>query len=365
VAIGVYYFTYLAAIGVFLPFVSLYLKSLGLPPAEVTRLMALGPLASLLVPPLAGLIADLGRARVWLLRFGTLATALVSVGFLGRPGRWALAATLVGFALFRAPLLSLVDATALDRGRYGRLRLWGSAGFLVAVLGSGWLHDRLGAGRGRVGDTAALAASVLAAFALPAPPLEPRPRILSEWRKLLAQPGLWLFLLAVLLVQSAGAVYDGAFSLHLQRLGFDGRFVALAWAVGVGAEVALMWISPALLLRFRPEWLFFAGAATAAVRWLCLGRVHGRLAILLLQPLHAVTFGLCYVAAVHVMRGRGAATPTAAQGLYAMAMMLGSLAGMSAAGWLLERLGGQGMFATASVVALLGAGCALAHADLS
>jgi MFS transporter, PPP family, 3-phenylpropionic acid transporter len=365
VAIAAYYFTYLGAIGVFLPFISLYLKDLGLPASEVTQLMALGPLASLLVPPVVGFLADFGRARVWLLRLGTAATAVVSLGFIGVHGRVVLVATMMAFSAFRAPLLSLVDASALDRGHYGRIRLWGSAGFLVAVLAGGYLHDRAGALRVMAGCSGALAVATMVSFALPAPPLETRPRIFDEWRKMLAQRRLWLFLVAVWLTQSAGAIYDSGFSLHLQRLGFDGRFVARAWAVGVGTEVLLMWASPALLRRARAERLLAAGAFTGAIRWFLLGRAGGGAAILLLQPLHAVTFGLTYIAGVHVMRDRGGATPTAAQGLYSMVMMVGSIAGMTAAGWLLERLGGQGMFTVASAVALLGAGCAFACADLS
>jgi hypothetical protein len=87
--------------------------------------------------------------------------------------------------------------------------------------------------------------------------------------------------------------------------------------------------------------------------------------ILLLQPLHGITFGLTYVAAVHVIRHRGVGSPTAAQGLYAMAMMSGSLVGMAATGALLDHYGGTGLYLVASGVALLGTGCALAYADVS
>ena len=88
-AIAVYYFTFLwVPSAFFCPFVSLYLKDLGLPASQVTQVMALGPLASLLVPPVVGLLADLRRARVWLLRLGTAATALVSVGSWAVPGGW-------------------------------------------------------------------------------------------------------------------------------------------------------------------------------------------------------------------------------------------------------------------------------------
>jgi len=291
-AIAAYYFTYLGAIGVFMPFISLYLKDLGLPAAEVTQLMAVGPLAALMVPPLVGLLADLGRARVWLLRLGTAATAVASLGFVGAHGRPVLVATMVALAAFRAPLLSLVDVLALDRGNYGRIRLWGSAGFLVAVLAGGWLHDRVGVLRVMLGCSAGLVLAGVVAFGLPAPPLETRPRIFAEWRKMLSQRCLWLFLVAVWLTQSACAIYDSGFSLHLRSLGFDGRFVSQAWAVGVGAEVILMWGAHVLLQRARAQRLLAVGAGVSGVRWFLLARAHTGAVILLLQPLHAISFGL-------------------------------------------------------------------------
>jgi PPP family 3-phenylpropionic acid transporter len=369
--LAVYYLTYLGAIGVFLPFVSLVLSAAGLPAAEVTQVMALGPLAGLLAPPLVGLMADWRSARVWLLRLGTLSTAVVSLGFATTaPARWLLVATMAAFSFFRAPLLSLVDAAALDRaarsgGHYGHVRLWGSLGFLVAALGGGRLYDHFGASRMMLLCSALLALAVAGAFALPAPPPEPRQRVLHEWRKMLARPALWLFLVAALLGQAAGSTYDCAFSLHLRRLGFDGGFVGVAWAVGVAAEIALMAVSGPILARLGAARLFALGTATGVVRWLLLGQARSAAAILVLQPLHGITFGLTYVAGVHLARERGGGAPTAAQGLYATAMMSGSLVGMSIAGALLDRWGGQGLFTVASAVALGGAGCALAYADVS
>jgi MFS transporter, PPP family, 3-phenylpropionic acid transporter len=379
--LGAYYFTYLGAIGVFLPFVSLVLSAAGLPAAEVTQVMALGPLAGLLVPPLVGLVADWRSARVWLLRVGTLLTALVSFGFATQaPPRWRLVATMAAFSFFRAPLLSLADAVALDLtarsgGHYGRVRLWGSLGFLVAALGGGRLYDRVGAAHMMLLCSALLALAVAGSFALPPlspampthspAPAEARQRVLAEWQKMLARPALWLFLAAAFLWYAASSTYDGAFSLHLKRLGFDGRFVGIAWAVGVAAEVALLAVSGPILARLGAARLFALGTATAVVRWLCLGQVKSAAAILVLQPLHGITFGLTYVAGVHLASERGGRAPAAAQGLFAMATMSGSLAGMSIAGALLDRWGGPGLFTVASAVALGGAGCALAYADVS
>ncbi len=371
IPIGAYYFMYLGALGIFVPFVSLYLAGAGWAPARTTQVMALGPLAGMLVPPLVGLVADWRRARVWLLRSATAATALVSLGFVvAQPSTILIVTTMAGFAFFRAPLLSLVDAAALELSartgaHYGRFRVWGSLGFLVAALGAGWLHDRWGAGRVMAGCTVGMGLAVLASLALPAPPVEERPRILREWRRMLVKPALWLFLSAALLGQAAGAAYDSGFSLHLRALGFDGRFVGQAWAVGVGAEIVLMALSGILLAKIGAARLFALGTATGAARWFLLGRARSATAILALQPLHGVTFGLTYVAAVHLAQARGPTAPTAAQGLYATAMMAGSLVGMSVAGALLGRWGGQAMFDVAGGVALLATGCALAYGAVS
>src|SRR5262249_51811545 len=85
-----------------------------------------------------------------------------------------------------------------------------------------------------------LAVATACAFWLPAPEPRAEPHTLDAWRRLVGRPALWLFLGAAALGQAAGAGFDGCFSLHLQRLGFGGRFVGAAWAVGVTAEVALM-----------------------------------------------------------------------------------------------------------------------------
>src|SRR5207302_2674745 len=79
--IGAYYFTFFAALGIFLPFFALWLVARGLPPSEATRVLSLTPLMTLLVPPLWGLVADARRARVWLLRGGSLFTFLAFLGF--------------------------------------------------------------------------------------------------------------------------------------------------------------------------------------------------------------------------------------------------------------------------------------------
>ncbi len=357
-SISLYYLALFAALGFYWPYLTLYLAGLGLPSGEITRLAALGPLMGALVPVAAGLLADARTARVWILRGASIAAiaafgALLAVG----TGRLALYVVFALFALCRAPLTALVDATAVEEARlrggsYGRLRLCGSLGFFGAVATGGALYDAAGYRAVIVATIVALAAAAASAFALPAPPTERRTNVLRDWAALLRAPDVPLFLAAILLAQIACSAYDGCYSLHLARLGFDGRFVGAAWAVGVGAEVLLLAASGRLLAWLGAERMLAIATAVAAARWLAIGHLSSGAAILALQPLHGITFGFYWVAGVSIVRARATAdSATAAQGLLAATASLGTVLGLFGAGTLFDRFGGGALFTVAAIAA--------------
>ncbi len=363
--LSLFYLVYLGALGLWWPYLSLYLDSLGLGSAENTAILACSPLAGLIVPPLCGLAADARRARVWILRAACAGAAVAFCGLLQRDvDRSALWITFILFAIFRAPITALSDAAAVDHvrrhgGSYGRLRLWGSLGFLVAVTVGGLCFDRYGLRAMLFATVAGLSVTAVAAWFIPAPPTSPRAPIFSAWSEMLRERGLWLFLAAVSVAQVSSAVYDACFSLHLARLGYSQRFIGAAWGLGVFSEVFLLALSAKLLARIGAERLFGISIAIAAVRWMLTARAGSPTAFLAIAPLHGITFGTFYASAVTITRERARPeTPTAAQGLFAAALGLGSFAGMLLAGQILDRFGGRTLFAVAAGFSAAGAGFA-------
>ncbi|HXU69121.1 MAG TPA: MFS transporter [Polyangia bacterium] len=365
--IGLYYFSFFGALGIFLPYFSLWLVAQGMLPSQATRVLSLIPLMALCVPPLTGLAADARRLRGWLLRLGSVATAVAFLGFLRARTTHELWLATALFCFFRAPLTSLVDATTLAHvhhhgGSYGRIRLWGSLGFLVAAAATGAAIDRVGVGVIVHAASWGLGACAVVSFALPAAPPSAREGVVGAWLHRLGELDTWLFILAAAFAQMATAAYDSGFSLHLARLGFGGRFIGAAWATGVAAEILLLAASGWILARIGAARLFTLTLLTAVVRWTLLAQVRSPVAILCLQPLHGVTFGLFWVSGVTLARDRNTETPTAAQGLFSAAIGIGSLGGMNVAGLLLERGGGRLLYSAAAVCAALGALCAWAYA---
>ncbi len=369
VALALYYFALLGALGFFWPFLAAHLSRLGLQPWEIGTVSALYPLGTLVAPPLAGLCADLLRARVWLLRSLSAATVLCFAAFVQfGDARPALIAAVGLFSFFRAPLSPMADAATVEHARrhggsYGAVRLWGSVGFLVAALTGGVLLERHGSRVVMLASLAALAGAAVAVWALPAPPPRRERATLPAAGRLLAHGDFWLFLATVALGQLAHSVYDSFFSLHLAQLGYGGRFIGLAWSVGVVAEIGLLAASGRLIARFGAARLLALAFAVGGTRWLLMAEVRDPALILALQPLHAVTFALYYVTGVTLTREQATVeTQTAAQGLFAAAVALGSVLGMPLAGQLFEHLGARGMFATAGAVAGLACASALVWA---
>jgi MFS transporter, PPP family, 3-phenylpropionic acid transporter len=360
IAVSLVYLGYFAALGAFWPYYGPLLGTYGLSLAEVTQVVAIGPACGLLLPPLVGLLADALRARALILRLLSAAAGLAFLGFFVATTTWQVVVTVVVFSVCRAPLVTLLDASAMAIARsegssYGRMRLWGSLGFLGAALLAAELAGRGGPRAVLPLSLALLGVAALAAWFIPSAAVAfGRGPVVAAWLERLRHRPMWLFVGAAALGTAAHALYDVGFSLHLTELGLGGRFIGLAWGLGVGVEVGVLALSGRVVGWLGAERLFALAFVVAAGRWLLLAHAVAPWLILVAQPLHAVTFGLCYVAGVTVAHDHGSPrAPTAAQGLFTAAAALGAVVGMVVAGRLLAAWGGRGMFLVAAALSAL------------
>jgi PPP family 3-phenylpropionic acid transporter len=367
-AISLYYFAYMAGVGAFYPYFALYLTSVGLHAATATRVAGIVSFVGLLTPPLMGLLADARSARVWILRVLTLAAAISFMGYLLVAGNvFGVVAVTVVFGVLRSPLGSLLDATNFEHvrqhgGHYGAQRVWGTAGYMLAVLACGWLIDATSVVSVVWVNTAMLLLASVCAWRMPAPPVARQAAVLDAYRRMLRQPSLWLFLLTIVPTQMASVIYDTSFALYLTRLGWSGTFIGVAIAIGVAAEIILMARSSGILARLSADRALAIALAVAALRWFAMAHVHEPVVILLMQPVHAITFGLFWVSATALARDyAGPEAVAAGQGMLATTMGVGSMLGTSFAGAVLEQRGGSAMWTVAAALAGTAAVIALVH----
>jgi PPP family 3-phenylpropionic acid transporter len=365
-SLRVYYFASFAAGGIYLPFLPRWLEARGVGGLSMGLVAGLLPAMGVLGPPMVGLLADALGLRGWLLRIACLGACLamgaLAVG--AATGGLSFAAIFAGvlvYAVFRAPMTMLADVVAMERARaagttYGKLRLWGSVGFLVAALALGRAIDPRAGTPLPAAIAALLLVALIAAFPLPAKPATAGLPVVREARALLASPAFAVFLAVSLLAQVAHAGYDLCFSLHLRDLGASDATTGAAWAGGVVFEVVLMRFSERLSARFSAPRLLAFALFAAAGRWALIAGVPSVPVLLALQPLHALSFGLWWLASLGYVKTRAPAHAlAAAQGLFTAAAGAGAVAGMAAWGATYRRGGGPAVFGAATAIALAAA----------
>ncbi len=371
VRFGALSFAYFAAIGLFNPYAPLWFQSLGYSTLLIGTLASLQSWTRVIAPYAWSWWGDHSGRRVELIRLAALGALLAALGLFGV--RAAVPVALVVALLFLAnsgvvplyeALLSqhLHTASGIDPARYGRVRMWGSVGFIVSVTGFGALLEAAGIGVFPWFVAAMNALLLAAALRLPATRSgavhdEPAPPVLPRLR----QPAVAWFFASVFFTVLAHVSLYAFFSLYLVSLGYGKAAVGAFWAVSVVAEIAFFWFQGRFFHWLSPVgWLKLVAVVTT-LRFAAVAAGGAVPAVLgLAQAAHAVTFAghhAACIALVHRhfpdrLRGRGQALYTMLG--YGLSGVIGGVGG----GWLIERLGYPAVFWAAALCGALAWGCA-------
>lgn len=344
-----------------MPYWPLYLKELGQTPELIGILTALALGIRVLGPPLWGGIADRGARNRVITTTSLMAGVVFALFFFGTGFYWILAVT-AGYSLFHAGPLALVEATTLEAVArqgwdYGRIRLWGSVGFILASFGMGLVTDHLGIRAILPAMLFFLFAGALLTLALPASEKPSHAQVVGDGHQsLFSRPAVRWFYLAGLCMQFSHGAYYGFMSIHLEHHGYSRTAIGLLWALGVVAEVVVLANSNRLVTRFGIATLLTWSLLVAAGRWSLFAMTLWLPLLLLGQTLHAFTFGTFHVAAVRrAFTMASLAERGTAQSWYSgIAYGIGGGLGLVISGRLFGAWGGEPLFALMAVVAGLG-----------
>jgi PPP family 3-phenylpropionic acid transporter len=303
-----------------------------------------------------GWLADRFQLRGSLLRFACVTSLIpfsvlslltllgVDVGFAGA------FVVVAAFSLFRIPMMTIADVTALERPQnFGALRLWGSLGFLFAALPVGlWMSDWHSVAF-PLTISLTLVAALVVAWRLPRR-AEPVVHSASgSFRELLGRRDFRLMFGIWILWAVSHVAYDLCFSLRLRDLGAKPFDVSVAWSMGTLAEVAIMALCAFMLPKASYATWTFIGMLGTALRWLLIAKVHSLTVLLLLQPLHALSFALLWMTWLDFIKQNAPAHLLArAQGTLSTVVSIGATAGILLWGPLYSSQGASFVFQSAA-----------------
>ncbi len=366
---GLFYLGYYGYVGVISPYISLYFSGRGFSPVQIGVLMACFQVSRIVGPYLWGWLSDVMHTRVRILRLTAVSALLAFLIVPGVETYGGMMAMMIGLNLITSAMSPLGDALTISTlrrhgafdHRYGRVRMFGSAGFIGAVLLGGALFEHFG-----ILAFPWLASAMLGLFALvvlgmrdatdDGPRVRPPPAL-----PLLRRPDVaWFFASALLMMFAHAALYV-FYSLYLERLGYGKLAIGVMWTIGVVAEIVFFFYQGRLFSRFALRTILAGTFVLAAVRFGLTGYL-AQFAWLMatVQILHAATFAAHHSASLKrlqhwfagPLQGRGQALYTGIS--YGVGGTLGGLA----MGWTWKTLAPSHTFGLAAIAALLGACCA-------
>lgn len=358
-----FYLFYFALLGATAPFLALYFHHLGFSSARIGELVAIPMLMRCIAPNVWGWLGDRSGQRLLIVRLGAMATlASFSLIFFDKSYAW-LALVMALHAFFWHAVLPQFEVITLahlqgQTARYSQIRLWGSIGFILTVVGLGRLFDALSLDVYPQALVMILAGIVLASFWVPnAQPPGLNERSPGGFLKQLTSPGVAAFYACVALMQLSHGPYYTFLTLHLEQLGYSRGTIGLLWALGVIAEVLMFLGMSRILARFSLRRVLMASFILAALRWLLLGNFAEYVGVLLFaQVLHAATFGSFHAASIaFVQRSFAARQQGQGQALYAALAGTGGALGALYSGYSWNLLGAATTFSIASVAAMAAA----------
>jgi len=360
--LGAYYFAYFAYAGVLAPYFSLWLAGQGYDARQIALVLAMPQVARVFAPAVWGWIADRTGWQRGIVIFAAFSVLGGFSAMYAVRGVLAVTAVMLLLSMLASGSMPLVEAAALAAtrarpGSYGPVRLWGSIGFILTVLGAGAWLDRHDAST-ILDMVVGLAALVcVAAFGIPL--REPHPASAGSGRigPLLVRADVLAFFGACMCNAVAHGALYAFLSIHLEAAGYSKAAIGALWTLGSAAEIAVFVFLPQLMRRYSLRGLLIASFACVALRFVLIGWAVEVLALLVFAILlHAATFGLFHaasLAAVHrIFSGRLEAR---GQALYSsLTYGVGGAVGTLLAGWSWQALGAPVTFTISALFGLAG-----------
>jgi MFS family permease len=364
--LALYLFLVTSAFGFLQPFMPLYMEAAGLTRFQIGLVTGLGTGLAIVVQPLLGRLSDRFDARRPFICASALGAGLAYLSF---PMASGLLTFMVLVALGANGTTYLQTAGGVLVGRmvqsrqggaaYANFRVWGSVGYIVTSLVSGFLVGPRATGRAgldAVFHYGPLLFFVVAALAWGLPDRKSEVEQTAEDRRAPLPQNLRRFLGAYFFYVLALYGASGFLSLYLKSLGATGLWITGTFAAGVVVEVLVMRWSGRFSDRYGRRPALAVSFLLLPVRLLLYVPATGPLWVLFVQSLHGINFGI--VGAVAVVFVNDLATERTrghAQARLAAVAGFATALGPMVFGLAAQAMGLAAMFAVAAGFAAIGA----------
>ncbi len=311
--------------GLIAPYLAVYLDGKGFSSLHIGEIIAIVTASKIIGPSLWATLADKTGKHVYFIKIGSVLAIFSFITVFWLDSYWELTFALTLFSLFWTAILPQIEVLTLHSIRlkahiYGRIRVWGSIGFiifsmlagygidefgseafpylvLIALLGLLFSHSLLQQPRvpGQIKNNGAKVSSAGRELSL-SKPIESNATVIFS--KILS-PAFIIFFIAGLLLQISFGAYYNFFVLLLLDHNYSGLFIGVLLGIAVLAEIFIFIFSGKLFKYFSLKILLILSLLFSALRWLLIAHFVDSLFLLIFsQLIHALSFGVYHSASV-------------------------------------------------------------------
>jgi PPP family 3-phenylpropionic acid transporter len=303
-----FYFFYFAFVGALSPYLSLYLSDIGLTAHAIGAVNGVLLGTKIIAPNFWGWLCDRTGKRLKIIGIGSFIAMLFFSGlFIWETFLPILIVTFL-YSFFWNAVLSQFDTVTIqylheDSHRYSQVRVWGSIGFIFAVVILGWIFDYLS-----ISYLIPICWALLLLIWLNTTVLsEPPGRIVKQthvhWLELLKQKHVIAFFVSAFLLQFSFGAYYSFFSLHLEAYDYSRSSIGMLWGLGVLAEVILFMFIHRVISKFNVTIILFWSLLLTGIRWLLIAFFAESIVIIVCaQIIHALSFGAAHAGSIELIR---------------------------------------------------------------
>jgi len=356
---------FVSAIGsMVVSFLPIYFQHKGFSSSQIGWFLAIGPFVGLIAQPIWGYASDkyktvkkilftclLGFVAcvIWLFQIDSFFWILVSGAF---------------FFFFFSPVNPLADNLAKRQSQlhgvtFGSIRMWGSIGFALISLLSGYLLSLFGIGFLIYPITVLAILTCLLSLFLSDAKAGTKKVNYKDISLFFKDPSLVAFFALIALVMLTHRTNDSFISLYLLEMGGNEMLVGWIWFIGVSSEALLFFLSARWFRASNPTIYIIIAAALFSVRWILTALVNDPAMLILIQVLHGVCFAIAFLGALEYLYK---AVPEELQATGHMVFVgisfgITGIIGSSFGGVIFENLGGSTLYfmlACSSILGMIG-----------
>ena len=312
-------------------------------------------------PSIWAWIADRSGRGMQVVRAGAFLAMICFAGVFGGDDYWWLMAVMCLFSFFWNACLPQFEANTLSHlgdqpHRYSAIRLWGSIGFIIAVIVVGPLLARYGQAWMPWVMFGLMVAIWFSSLVVPERATAHRTITHEPLSQVLLKPAVISLLLVCFLNQASHGPFYTFYTIYLEQAGYGSTLIGWLWALGVIAEVVVFMLMHRLVPCFGLRNLLLASIFLTVIRWWMIGAfVDSLLLLVIAQLLHAASFGIYHAVAIQLIhryftgkhQGQGQALYTS------VSFGLGGVVGSLYAGYTWEGLGSTVSFFIAMALSMV------------